>query len=69
MVTREATRTEEPLTHEVRLEIPGGRAIEQMIVVPNGSQRRIYFIGMAGKELDLDGPEVQRLFESFRRSE
>ena len=58
----------DPLTREVRLELPdgGGRAIERMIVLPTGPRPRLYFIGIAGKRLDPDGDEVKRLFDSFR---
>jgi len=68
-VTKTATtKFEDPLTHEVRLEYPGGRLIERMMVFPNGPRPRMYFVGMAGK-FDFDSPEVQRFFDSFRVTE
>ncbi len=65
-VARDATISQSPLTVEVRLDGLGGPVIERMIVVPNPSNPRVYFIGMAGKRLDLDGPTVKQLFDSFR---
>jgi hypothetical protein len=65
-ITREATRAEPPLSHEVRLEWADGRAIERMIVKPDGPRPRIYFVGIAGKNLNLESYVVARLFESFR---
>ncbi len=59
----------DPLTREVRLELPQGRLIERMIVMPTGPRPRVYFIGIAGKRLDLDGDEVKRFFDSFRAFE
>ena len=59
----------EPLTREVRLELPQGRLIERMIVMPAGPRPRVYFIGIAGRRLDLDGDEVKRFFDSFRAFE
>lgn len=68
-VTREATtKFEDPLTHEVRLEYPGGRAMERMIVMPNGPRPRVYFVGIAGK-IDFENPEIQRVFDSLRVTE
>jgi hypothetical protein len=67
-VTKEATRPELPLTHEVRLDSPEGRVVERMIVTTGGPPR-LYFVGMAGKNLDADGEDVRRLFESFRVNE
>ena len=40
-----------------------------MIVMPAGPRPRVYFVGMAGKNLDPEGADVRRLFESFRVSE
>jgi hypothetical protein len=65
-IARDATVGHDPVTVEVRLDGQNGPVVERMIVVTKGPQPRIYFIGMAGKRLDLDGPEVKRLFESFR---
>jgi hypothetical protein len=65
-VARDATIEQNPVTVEVRLDGAQGAVIERMIVMPNGPRPRIYFIGMAGKRLKLDGPEVKRLLESFR---
>ncbi|MCE9565606.1 MAG: hypothetical protein K8U57_26590 [Planctomycetes bacterium] len=68
-LTKDATtKFEDPLTHEVRLEYPGGRVVERMLVMPNGPRPRVYYIGMAGK-FDIESPEVQRLFDSFRVTE
>jgi hypothetical protein len=66
-IAKDATIDQNPITVEVRLE--GGQrgsTIERMMVIPNSSVPRIYFIGMSGKRLDLDGPEVKRFFSSFR---
>jgi hypothetical protein len=65
-LAREATIGQNPSTVEVRMDGPQGPAIERMIVMPDGPHPRVYFIGMAGKRLDLDGPAVKRLFDSFR---
>jgi hypothetical protein len=65
-VARDATIEQNPITVEERLDGQNGAVIERMIIVPNGANRRIYFIGMAGKRLDLDGPVVKRFFDSFR---
>ena len=56
---------ENPLTRELRIEFPGGRVIERMIVMHTGKRPRVYFLGMAGK-FDPDGPDVKRFFESFK---
>ena len=65
-IAKDATVELDPVTVEVRLDGPSGPVIERMIVMPKSSRPRIYFIGMAGKKLNLDGPEVKRLFGSFR---
>jgi hypothetical protein len=65
-IARDATIGQNPITVEVRVDGPQGPLIERMIVMPEGPRPRVYFIGMVGKRLDLDGPEVKRLFESFR---
>lgn len=62
------TQFENPLTHEVRVEYPGGRAVERIVVMPGGRHARVYFVGIAGL-VGFDGPEVQRLFDSFRVNE
>lgn len=64
-VVRDATISPDPQTVEVRLDGPSGAVIERMIVMQKGPNPRVYFIGMAGKRLNLDGDEVKRLFESF----
>jgi hypothetical protein len=56
----------DPLTREVRLESPQGKAIVRSIVIGSGPRPRIYHLGIAGKRLDPDGDEVRRFFESFR---
>jgi len=65
-VARDATIGQSPITVEVRMDGPQGPMIERMIVKPDGPHPRVYFIGMAGKRLDPDGPVVKRLFDSFR---
>jgi hypothetical protein len=65
-ISKDATIESDPVTVEVRLDGKLGPVIERMIVVLKGSQSRIYFIGMAGKRFNLEGPEVKRLFGSFR---
>ncbi len=65
-LTREATIEQKPLTVEVRLDGARGRLIERMIVLSNGPRPRVYLIGMMGKRLNLDGPEVERFFKSFQ---
>ena len=67
-ISKDATvsKIKEPLVHEVRIDYPRGRAVERMIVLPTGPRPRIYFIGIAGKRLDLDGDEAKHLFDSFR---
>ena len=57
---------EPPLTVEVRLETPTGPLVERIVVKVDGPRPRAYFIGMTGKRLNPDGPEVGRLFASFR---
>lgn len=65
-IARDATVGQSPLTVELRLDGPSGPVIERMIVISTGSHPRAYFIGMAGKRVNLDGPVVKRLFDSFR---
>jgi 4-amino-4-deoxy-L-arabinose transferase-like glycosyltransferase len=66
-VTKDATISfSNPLTRELRLELPEGRTVERMIVHPTGPRPRLYFLGIAGKRFDPDGEEVKRLFDSFR---
>jgi hypothetical protein len=66
-VTKDATtQFQDPLTREVRLELPRGRAVGRMIVRPTGPRPRIYFLGIAGPRLDTEGAEAKRLFDSFR---
>ncbi|HEV3385420.1 MAG TPA: hypothetical protein VG097_11445 [Gemmata sp.] len=65
-IARDATIDHEPKTVEVRLDGQNGAVIERMIVRGKGERPRIYFIGMAGKRLNLDGPDVKRLFDSFQ---
>ncbi len=68
-VTAERTQFDGPtIYHDIRLTYPRGQVIERMTVIPVGSRPRVYFIGMAGK-IDLDSPEVKRLFDSFRVKE
>ncbi|MBA4065798.1 MAG: hypothetical protein C0501_19185 [Isosphaera sp.] len=61
------TQFADPLTRELRIDYPGGRLVERMLVV-RGPKARIYFVGIAGK-VDPDGPEAARLFSSFRAKE
>ena len=65
-VARDATISQDPQTIEVRLDSTNGAAVERMIVMQKGPNPRVYFIGMAGKRLDLDGPMVKRFFDSFK---
>ncbi len=68
-VVKDATiRFEEPLTWEVRLDYPGGRVVERAVVMPRGAKPRVYFVGIAG-HINPDGPDPQRLFDSFRVTE
>jgi hypothetical protein len=69
-VAGEATiQFEPPITVEVRLETPHGPLVERIIVKTDGPRPRVYFVGIVGKRLDPDGPEVNRLFRSFRVNE
>ena len=62
-VTREATlKFEGPLTREVRLAAGGRTVVERMLVVPGGPHPRVYFLGLAGKNLDPDGGAAGLLF-------
>jgi len=66
-VTKDATtKFKDPLTHELRLDYPQGRLVERGMVMPGGPRPRVYLVGIAGKRLDPDGPEANRLFDSFR---
>jgi hypothetical protein len=66
-VAKDATiQFTEPITVEVRMETPHGKLIEHMLVQARGSHPRVYYLGIVGKGLDLDGPEVKRFFDSFR---
>jgi hypothetical protein len=62
------TRFADPLTRELRIDYPGGRLVERMLVLPRGPKPRIYFVGVAGK-LGTDDSAPARLFESFRPAE
>ena len=55
-----------PITVEIGLETPLGPLVERIIVKADGPRPRVYFIGIVGKKLAPDGPEVSRLFTSFR---
>jgi hypothetical protein len=68
-VSREATIGQKPLAFELRLDGKRGPTIQRTLVVAEGAHPRIYFIGMSGKKLNFDGPEVKRLFASFRTFE
>jgi hypothetical protein len=68
VVTKQATTFQDRIMHEVRLDYPGGKAIERIMVMPNGPRPRVYFVGIAGK-INFDDPEIQRVFDSFRVSE
>jgi hypothetical protein len=64
-VTKDATiGFQEPLTRELRLELPQGRAVERLVVHHTGPRPRLYFIGIAGKR--IDDSQIRRLFDSFR---
>jgi hypothetical protein len=66
-VVKDATiRFEQPITVEVRLETPNGPLVERIVVKADGPRPRAYFVGITGKRLNPDGPEVGRLFASFR---
>lgn len=68
-VLREATiRFEDPLTWELWLEYPGGKAALRAVVVSgddDGTAPRVYFLGLVGP-IDPAGPVARRFFESFR---
>lgn len=64
-LVRDATIGQNPETIEVRLDGPNGPTIERIIVAPQGPRPRVYFLGMSGRRLQLDGPEVRRFFDSF----
>ncbi len=68
-VVRNATRFDPQLTHEVRLTTPRGQVVERIIVSPQPARPRIYFVGLAGKNLDPDSPVATRFFDSFRITE
>ncbi len=69
-VTKDATvQFDPPITVEIRLATPTGVLVERIIVKADGPRRRAYFVGITGKRLDPDGPEVERLFQSFRVTE
>jgi DNA-directed RNA polymerase subunit RPC12/RpoP len=64
-LVRDATIRQNPETVEIRLDGSKGPAIERVIVAPNGPRPRVYFLGMSGRRLQFDGPEVQHFFDSF----
>jgi hypothetical protein len=59
------TKSFEPLTVEYRFQTPEGLLVERAIVKPGGPHPRVYFVGMVGKRLTPDSPELNRLFSSF----
>jgi hypothetical protein len=66
-VVKDATiRFDPPMTVEVRLETPHGPLVERIIIKADGPHPRAYFVGMVGKRLAPDGPELEHLFSSFR---
>jgi hypothetical protein len=66
-VVKDATiQFDPPITVEIRLTTPHGPLVERIIVKADGPRPRVYFVGITGKRLDPDGPEVNRLFQSFR---
>jgi hypothetical protein len=63
------TKSFKPVEIEYRLQTPDGLLVERFIVKVDGPRPRAYFIGMVGKQLIPDGPELNRLFTSFRVKE
>jgi hypothetical protein len=51
---------------ECRLQTPEGLLVERATVKADGPRPRAYFVGIVGKRLTADGPEAERLFNSFR---
>lgn len=69
MVKDATIQFDPPITVEIRLTTPHGPLVERIIVKADGPRPRVYFVGITGKRLDPDGPEVDRLFQSFHVNE
>jgi hypothetical protein len=63
------TRSFQPLAVEYRLQTPEGLLVERAIVKADGPRPRAYFVGIVGKRLTADGPEAERLFNSFHNND
>lgn len=63
------TKSFQPLAVEYRYQTPEGLLVERVIVKADGPRPRAYFVGMVGKRLAPDGPELERLFSSFHMNE
>jgi hypothetical protein len=63
------TKSFQPLVTEYRLQTPEGLLVERAIVKADGPRPRAYFVGIVGKRLAADGPEAERLFNSFRTND
>jgi hypothetical protein len=51
---------------EMHIDTPRGTVIEQFLVVEEGSQPRLYVLGVQGKNLTPDSAACRKLFTSFR---
>ncbi len=63
------TKSFQPLVIEYRMQTPAGLLVERVILKTAGPQPRAYFVGMVGKRLVADGPDVEHLFSSFHVSQ
>lgn len=60
------TKSFQPLVVEYRQQTPDGLLVERAIIKTDGPRPRAYFIGIVGKRINADGPELNRLVDSFR---
>ncbi|HJZ54105.1 MAG TPA: hypothetical protein VKE74_04075 [Gemmataceae bacterium] len=63
---QETIKFADPLTIEVDLDSPRGKIRERLILAPDPPRPRVYFVGIAARNLDPAGPAAQRFFGSFR---
>lgn len=66
IVRQTSKKFDDPYTLEVEMQLPDGYVVERFVVVAKGPRPRIYYLGIAGRNVTPDSPAVQRLFGSLR---
>ncbi len=68
-ITGGGTKSFEPIIVEYRSQTPEGLLVEQRLRESRRATPGVYFVGMMGKGLTADGPELNHLFTSFRTND